>query len=66
MLSSRSGRGITDFILYAYKAAINIGYRMHIENIKSAKTELNLSELVYELSKRKSLSPIIDISTKTR
>lgn len=65
-MSSKSGRGFTDLILCAYNAAINIGNRIQIVNIMIAKTELNCSEIVNELSKRKSLSPIIDIRIKTR
>jgi hypothetical protein len=66
MVSSRSGRGFTDLILYAYKAAIQIGNIIQIVNIIIANTELNRSEIVKELSKRKSVSPIIDIKIKTR
>ncbi len=66
MRSSRSGSGITDLILYQYKAPIAIGNNMQTAKIKIAKKELNCSEIVYVLLKRKSVKPIIDINDKTK
>jgi hypothetical protein len=66
MRSSRSGSGITDLILYQYKIPIINGYNMQTAKMIIAKTELNYSEIVYVLLRRKSVIPIIDIIDKTK